>query len=197
MDWQQLIKERDEWIAHNFPNPQIPNPQESILGVIEEVGELAHAHLKGLQNIRGTQEEHDANAKDAIGDATVYLLGVLSYHNTVPGDSLPQHVVNRFDSAQGCIIQASKWTGTLRLVSDLPDPRVIANRAGRVVGALRAYCLIRGWDYESIVHSVWNKVKKRDWIANPQDGNEEANWPELDESLERAADRIHKGSGGE
>lgn len=40
---------------------------------MEELGELTHSHLKQLQGIRGTPEEHVAKAKDAVGDIIVYL----------------------------------------------------------------------------------------------------------------------------
>ncbi len=46
-----------------------------LLGVMEEVGELSHAHLKTEQGIRGTKEEHDAKKRDAIGDILVFLAG--------------------------------------------------------------------------------------------------------------------------
>ena len=46
---------------------------ESALARLEEIGELAHSHLKQEQGIRGTDSEHEHNAKDAIGDALVYL----------------------------------------------------------------------------------------------------------------------------
>ena len=40
---------------------------------MEEVGELAHAHLKKEQGIR-TNEDHEAKKIDAIGDVVFYLL---------------------------------------------------------------------------------------------------------------------------
>lgn len=64
------------WLNHNFPNQQA---HDALLGLIEEVGELAHAHLKAQQGIRGTLEEHHSDAKDAIGDIMIYLA---SYCNT-------------------------------------------------------------------------------------------------------------------
>jgi len=44
----------------------------SLLGLIEELGELAHSHLKEQQGIR-TSEDHVAKAKDAIGDIVIFL----------------------------------------------------------------------------------------------------------------------------
>jgi len=44
--------------------------------VFEEVGELSHAHLKGLQGIRYTPEVIHRKKVDAIGDI---LIGLLHY----------------------------------------------------------------------------------------------------------------------
>lgn len=45
-----------------------------LLGVVEEVGELAHAHLKGEQGIRHTPEVIQAKKVDAVADIVIYLL---------------------------------------------------------------------------------------------------------------------------
>lgn len=67
---RQLQEEQRPWQKHNFPTRK---PYFPLLGVVEEIGELAHAHLKAEQGIRGTKEELDAKAKDAVGDAIVFL----------------------------------------------------------------------------------------------------------------------------
>lgn len=165
MDWPKLIRERNEWVAHNFPQSKLPNPQESILGVIEELGELSHAHLKELQGIRGTNEEHQANAKDAIGDITVYLLGVMNHNQLVPDEAfLSMAAENALSTPQGCIFWAARWAGSL---TTLPAASV-----DRIVGALQAYCKHRGWDYEQLVIDCWTGVSQRDWIADPVAGGE-------------------------
>ena len=51
-----------------------------VVGCIEELGSCPDSHLKRKQGIRGTPEEHDTAAKDAIGDVIVYLLGVANAH---------------------------------------------------------------------------------------------------------------------
>lgn len=61
------------WSTRNFPNA---DPVDAVLGVAEEVGELCHAILKQRQGIRGTSEEHEAKAKDAVGDIVIFLLDV-------------------------------------------------------------------------------------------------------------------------
>lgn len=63
------------WEAVNFPMSE-QNSMHSLVGVVEEIGELAHALLKKDQHIRGSAEEHDAAAKDAIGDIFIYMAGL-------------------------------------------------------------------------------------------------------------------------
>lgn len=70
MSLRQLETEVQEWAKRNFPNNK---PHMPLLGATEEVGELAHAHLKMEQGIRGTPEEHLAAKKDAVGDIIIYL----------------------------------------------------------------------------------------------------------------------------
>jgi len=51
------------------------------MGVFEEVGELAHVHLKHLQSIRGfaTSTETLELKMDAVGDILIFLMGYCSY----------------------------------------------------------------------------------------------------------------------
>jgi NTP pyrophosphatase (non-canonical NTP hydrolase) len=67
--------ETGKWHRRNFPNSQ---KYESLLGILEEAGELAHAHLKVVQGIRGG-EDLEAQREDAVGDLLVFLL---NYCNT-------------------------------------------------------------------------------------------------------------------
>lgn len=68
-----------EWAKRNF-GEQKPCPHcgtdfsyRQVLGVCEESGELAHAELKMQQAIRGTKAEHEAAAKDAVGDILIFM----------------------------------------------------------------------------------------------------------------------------
>lgn len=69
LTFKQLQDEQRPWVAHNFPGRAAHIP---LLGALEELGELAHAHIKAEQGIR-VLEDHEANAKDAIGDVIVFL----------------------------------------------------------------------------------------------------------------------------
>ena len=58
------------WADHNFPDAK---PHMPLLGLVEEVGELSHSHLKREQGIRGSSESHFAAAVDAVGDILIFL----------------------------------------------------------------------------------------------------------------------------
>jgi len=66
---RNLQDELRPWQEYNFPNRPAWQP---LLGVMEEAGELAHAHLKQVQAIR-LEEDHEAKARDAVADIVVYL----------------------------------------------------------------------------------------------------------------------------
>lgn len=66
---RQLQDEQRPWVQHNFGDRPSWMP---LLGVMEELGELAHAHLKKAQGIR-TNEDHDAQAADAVADIVIFL----------------------------------------------------------------------------------------------------------------------------
>lgn len=72
----QLQEELAPWQERNFGGkaPEPGRAYQCLLGVVEEVGELAHAQLKHEQKIRGVDAEvFEEKAKDAIGDIVVYL----------------------------------------------------------------------------------------------------------------------------
>ena len=70
LDLAQLQREHRPWSERNFG--ACPS-WYALLGIFEEAGELAHAHLKGVQGIRGTPEEHRAAKIDAVGDLVTFL----------------------------------------------------------------------------------------------------------------------------
>lgn len=78
LNFATLQVEHRAWEAHNFGDQQA---YRSFLGIVEELGELAHCILKGEQNIRGSQQEFDAKAQDAIGDITVFLASYCNKRN--------------------------------------------------------------------------------------------------------------------
>jgi len=70
---KELQKEVGQWSLHNFGTQASYRP---LLGAVEELGELAHAHLKQEQGIRPS--DHFADKCDAIGDIIIYILDYCS-----------------------------------------------------------------------------------------------------------------------
>jgi len=73
-----LQMEVEEWQKRNFFNKK---PHQPLLGIVEEVGELSHAHLKLEQGIRGTPQEHKLAKVDAVGDIVIYLCDYCTQNN--------------------------------------------------------------------------------------------------------------------
>lgn len=59
-----------KWALSNFESRDWHHP---LMGLSEELGELNHALLKQEQKIRGSYEEHEAQAIDAVGDIMIFL----------------------------------------------------------------------------------------------------------------------------
>lgn len=57
------------WQLNNFPDA---TPDDPFTGMVEELGELAHARLKMKQGIR-TDEDHEAAERDALGDILIFM----------------------------------------------------------------------------------------------------------------------------
>ena len=104
MTLDEIQKEQAVWSARNFPGAEDYYP---LLGAVEELGELAHAHLKGIQGIRGSAEDHAKAARDAVGDVVIYLLDYCSRRGWSMSEILDatwRHVRQRdwrSDSARG------------------------------------------------------------------------------------------------
>lgn len=77
MQLNEIQEQIDRWRGYNFPKA---TPDQQFMGMTEELGELAHAILKGQQGIRGYSPEDTAEIKDAIGDLMIYLLNFCSMH---------------------------------------------------------------------------------------------------------------------
>lgn len=111
-DLREFQKEHREWVDRNFPHQNYAqNRHQSFLGVVEEMGELAHVILKSEQGIRdgmATDETYELLV-DGVGDLVIFLAG---------------------------------------------------------------FCDTHGINLDYAVSTTWNKVKQRDWVADPQRGGE-------------------------
>jgi len=93
MDLDVLQDTIHDWRKRNFGEHILP--YEQLLGVVEEVGELAHAHLKNQQGIRGyNREKFESEAQDAVGDILIFLMGYCSLYGWSMADILQVTAAN-------------------------------------------------------------------------------------------------------
>lgn len=174
--WEKMIEERDEWIDHNFPNRSVPDPGESLMGMIEELGELTHAVLKSAQDIRGSAVTHQNKMIDAVGDLTVYMLGVMSWagmSNVDPWQSTKGDFSDPITPRRLLQVLAKldlAVAATQSSANPYSYKQEVIHYVGVMVAFLIRFCQDRHWDYDEIVNRVWDAVKERDWIKYPDTG---------------------------
>jgi len=71
MELKEIQAEIVEWREHNFPGN---TAVQQFLGMVEELGEISHAILKGQQGIRGYSEDDTAEIQDGVGDLMIFLI---------------------------------------------------------------------------------------------------------------------------
>jgi NTP pyrophosphatase (non-canonical NTP hydrolase) len=69
-----------KWTKSNFGSTYHLS-HHPLLGIVEEVGELSHAHLKAEQAIRGNDKSWEAQRRDAVGDIVIYLMDYCNRYN--------------------------------------------------------------------------------------------------------------------
>lgn len=72
---EKTQREIHAWSTRNFgERVEIDYNISSFLGMVEELGEIAHAVLKLSEGIRGTREENLAAIEDGVGDLLIFTL---------------------------------------------------------------------------------------------------------------------------
>jgi NTP pyrophosphatase (non-canonical NTP hydrolase) len=71
---KDIQEQHQKWQKRNFG--EIP-PEDSLIGIMEELGELSHSFLKQKQGVR-FNEDHNKNMRDAIGDIVIFLISFCS-----------------------------------------------------------------------------------------------------------------------
>jgi NTP pyrophosphatase (non-canonical NTP hydrolase) len=91
VDLERTQNEIIEWSTRNFGRPvPLKYDLSSFLGMVEEIGEIAHAVLKASQGIRGTSEEHHEAVADGIADLLIYTLDFCARNGFSADDLLRQ-----------------------------------------------------------------------------------------------------------
>lgn len=156
---REIQREVRDWTKANFDTSIEYHP---LLGLVEEVGELAHAVLKSEQGIRGTIEEHEAAAQDAIGDATIYLLDLANRQKR-------KIVEPSYEDGDDAIIDVFYLVANVGFAAEaFTDDEDID--LDSIAQSLSNVCSSYGWDYLEIVNTTWDKVKQRNWVKDPDNG---------------------------
>lgn len=78
MKIQNLQKNVGIWARHNFPDGEKNDP---FIGIVEEVGELAHTILKSRQKIRQLDDDIQLKIEDALGDIMIFMCDYAERNN--------------------------------------------------------------------------------------------------------------------
>lgn len=158
-----FILEVGKWGDYNFPGKVRPE-----LGLVEEIGEFAHAILKSEQNIRNATAD---DAKDALADALVFLAH-LSYK---------QHI-HTMEIKQGCdeplYLSVARYLAAIsRILVILSSPRqfVTPILIDDAYSCLADIACSLGWDLRTFILPVWCEVRQRDWVKYPGTGKPQVN----------------------
>ncbi len=167
-----LSHEINEWASANF-NDHVPR-----LGILEEIGEIAHCVLKRVQKIRGFEDFNFfiGELKDGIGDTMIYLLHDLSLtSDLLQWSTLFDH---EEDIQRECDLDTLQTTlGNLAEAAGLhlqglPVAGIPAREC--IIDGLNIICKCYGLDLMEIVNETWAKVSKRDWKKSPKTGMSES-----------------------
>jgi NTP pyrophosphatase (non-canonical NTP hydrolase) len=167
---KKLQPEQAAWAKRNFGDRI--SALQGLLGVVEEVGELAHAVLKKWQGIRGTPEEHDEAIKDACADVVIFMLDYCNMEGFELYDALSlHHATMQADVVGGPHAELQRVVialGQLNL-ADLTN-QAQPKHAGKVIAELQRFCDASQLDLWALVEITWLHVKQRDWVKYPKTG---------------------------
>lgn len=173
---RKIQEEQKPWVKHNFPGRK---DYEPLIGIIEELGELSHAHLKEIQGIR-TNENHIENARDAVADIVIYIADYCSGRGyDLQGIYKKASIVSRstieeLGDATGyqIIFYISSSVGKLARHYLMNSQESEKNEIGNILLFLIDYCIIRDFSFEHAVQETWDKVKQRDWKKDSESAGE-------------------------
>ena len=181
LELTRLQAEHKEWQERNFPDQKDHQP---LLGILEELGEICHAHLKAEQGIRGSESLHFEEKKDAIGDVMIYLANYCNRFGinlqTTVGLSLDAINWHRTE-AYGDLLLAFKHAGvmadmhyTMELAATPSMHHYFREKLldsiRNMVFYLAKYSKANGISIKQAIFDTWEEVKKRDWRKNPENG---------------------------
>lgn len=163
VDLVKIQAEHKAWADKNFPGAVF---QESCVGMIEEIGELAHVILKRHQGIR-SRETSDAMLRDALADIGIYLLHALSTQSIIIPDywAITDPIPEPDPLEQ--VIRISMCVAWLAQSKEPSEET--SERVWRTLDNLAWHY---GWRLDDLIEETWETVKARDWVKYPGNGRD-------------------------
>jgi len=158
-----LIKEVGLWSAYNFGQKQNP-----WLGMVEEIGELAHCLLKRHQQIRGYDDPvfFLEEFKDALGDIGVYAANY-AYNEGMRKVKYPENIKPDLTMSKH-IGNSLHWLSDLMLVGEDKEDYLVW--FSNFLKEISYIAKLEGLEFAEVVTETWLKVKMRNWKENAHDG---------------------------
>lgn len=175
VDFESLVTEVGEWSRENFGDQPARYP---LLGIGEEIGELATSVLKRAQGIDTADKYTDPTEvgavaeKDAVGDITIYLA---DFTSRVDGEMQGVNEANLdtddtdIDAvrAMSALFTEYSYLSSFHYSGVVEDGMVKMYPNG-ILMALSRFCDTRGYSYPNCVGEAWNdEVIDRSWNADP------------------------------
>lgn len=181
---ERICGEQGVWQEENFGSNQ--DFGWTVIGVVEEIGDLANAYLKRHQGIRDGEEKFQARFVDAVGDIVIFLMGA---HNSAglnfsemfihPAPTIPSSITTHKRLLLGKAAKYASRLTTADMVftvkgSDADWANILVFNSRGLLFCLNELCKMEGTDLVSCVEDTWNTiVQKRDWTKHPSDGGVE------------------------
>jgi hypothetical protein len=162
MKFEELTNAVGEWSQRNFGKKQNP-----YMGMVEELGELAHCLLKREQGIRGFENPGFFldQYMDALGDICIYAAN-FAYNEKLKVD-WPYQKLDGTSNDQ--IAYACFWLSQLQMLPELHED--MGRRLFCLLGCIRSLARQEELNLEEVAQQTWERVSVRDWKVNSQDGN--------------------------
>lgn len=175
MNFYQLQSEVSAWSQNNFGDQPAEN---TLLGMIEELGELSHAVLKTRQDIRSNENQLE-KIVDAVGDIVIYTMDYCGRESIDAekffNESAFMTIINEKDYGDSVNIIFRLCTCIGRIAkqhtSENGDNALLKGSwVGVLLILLEKFCAVSKIDFEKIIWSTWGQVRTRDWKKNRIDG---------------------------
>jgi NTP pyrophosphatase (non-canonical NTP hydrolase) len=164
----ELIQQVGEWTTAQGWE------REPEWGVVEEVGEAAHAILKNIQHIRGYDfEKFQADFTDSLADAIIFLCDWCALHQAFFKFKRNElgPVVEQEKTIMAHVLQCASALFRYPFGEpSLNEGEICSVIAQRLATALECWAKFYKYDLSLLVAATWPEVRKRNWKQFPKNG---------------------------